>query len=236
MLYTKRMAGYLFALLAILQLAAFFIYQQTTANLEIKWLVYLVYWIRAIAEATVPILTSAAMLLLFSCGHQKILLFPILPILSRALYYLPDHYLYYIEEELTSAEAIAMAAIVTFFECAALYALTLILFLIAKSLLTKKEKGSDHDFESAPIFFLENPFIKSVFFASFAYFCLQTAIEIVRTAAYLITNAGTYTIEEILTMILSFLMHFAVLLISHAVCILYLRDAKRRYAMTADED
>ena len=64
------MAGYLFAFLSILQLAAFFLYRQATEFFDIQWLVYLVYWIRLLAEAVVPLLTAAAMLLLFSGGHQ----------------------------------------------------------------------------------------------------------------------------------------------------------------------
>ena len=237
MFQTKRMAGYLFAFLSVLQLAAFFIYRQTTENFDIQWLVYLVYWIRLLAEAVVPLLTAAAMLLLFSGGHRRILLFPILPILSRTLYYLPDHYLYYIEDQLTTMEALSMAAIVSLIECAVFYGLTILIFLIAKAVLLKadKEKRSDFDFESAPIFSLENPFIKSIFFAFFAYFCLQTAIEIVRTVSYLVSNAGTYTAEEILTLILSFVMHFVILLLSHLFAVLYLRYAKKHYIEDSED-
>ncbi len=231
MLNTKRMSGYLFALLAVVQMAAFFLYRQVTEHLEIKWLIYLVYWIRNLAEAIVPLLSAAALLLLFSKGHKRIWIFPILPILSRALYYLPDHYLYYLADKLTTAEALSMAAIVTLLECSALYGLTFLLFLVGKAVLTKSE-GTD--FEQAQIFSLENPFIKSVFFVSFAYFCLQSAIEIIRMISYLVSNAGTYTAEEIFTLILSFIMHFVILLLTHTLCILYLRYAKKHYAIRRD--
>ena len=228
MLNTKRMSGYLFAFLAVLQMAAFFLYNETTEHLEIKWLVYIVFWIRNLSEAIVPLLSAAGMLLLFAKGHKRIWLFPVLPIFSRALYYLPDHYLFYIGDKMTSMEAIAMAAIVTLLECAALYVLTFLCFLVGKAVL-KKSMGAD--FEKAKIFSLENPFVKSVFFVSFSYFCLQTAIELVRTLSYLFTNAGTYTLEEIFTLILSFIMHFAILLATHALSILYLRYAKKHYTI-----
>ena len=225
------MAGYLFAFLAVTQMAAFFLYYETAMNVKIQWIVYLVYWLRNTAEASVPLITAAAMLLLFRAGQKRLLLFPILPVLSRALYFLPDHYLYYIEDQLTTMEALSMAAIVSLIECAVLYGLTILIFLIAKTVLLKtdKEKRSGYDFESAPIFSLDNPFIKSIFFAFFAYFCLQTAIEIVRTVSYLVSNAGTYTTEEILTLILSFVMHFVILLLSHLFAVLYLRYAKKHY-------
>ena len=229
MLKTKRMSAYLFALLAVLQMAAFFLYNATTEHFEIKWLVYLVYWIRNLAEAIVPLLSAAGMLLLFVKGHKRIWLFPILPILSRVLYYLPDHYLFYIADQLTSAEAITMAAIVTLLECIALYVLTAVCYLIGKAVLRKHEGV---DFEEAKIFSLENPFIKSVFFSAFTYFCLQIAMELVRTVSYLFTNAGTYTLEEIVTLILSFIMHFAILLATHALSILYLRYAKKHYTVS----
>ena len=229
MLNTKRMSGYLFAFLAVLQMAAFFLYNETTEHLEIKWLVYIVYWIRNLSEAIVPLLSAAGMLLLFTKGHKRLALFPILPILSRALYYLPDHYLFYIEDQLTSIEAITMAGIVTLLECAALYGLTLLLFLVGKAILAQKENA---DFDDPKIFSLENPFIKSLFFVSFSYFCLQTAIELVRTVSYLLTNAGTYTLEEILTIVLSFVMHFAVLLLTHTLSVLYIRYAKKHYTVS----
>ena len=72
MYQTKRMAGYLFAFLAVIQLAAFFLYYQTTAHVKIKWLVYLVYQIRNTAQAAVPLITAAAMLLLLRAGKKRI--------------------------------------------------------------------------------------------------------------------------------------------------------------------
>ena len=238
MFYTKRMSGYLFALLAVIQMAAFFLYSQATEHLDIKWLVYLVYWIRNFAEAIVPLLAAAGMLLLARAGHKRLWLFPILPVLSRALYYLPDHYLYYISDDLNTGEAIAMSAIVTLVECAAIYGFVILLFLLAKRVYAYAEK-KDSDAkgeEDFSIFALEIPMVKSVFFIPFAYFCLQTVIEIVRTVSYLISNAGTYTLEEIFTIILSFIMHLAVLIASHALCILYLRYAKKHYVICEDEE
>ena len=48
---TKRMAGYLFALLAVVQAASFFIYYQATENIDAKWAVFPAYWLRSIADA-----------------------------------------------------------------------------------------------------------------------------------------------------------------------------------------
>lgn len=231
MYQTKRMAGYLFAFLAVIQLAAFFLYSQITANVESKWLIYLVYWIRNTAEATVPILTATAAFLLFSAGHKKVLLFPILPVLSRVLYFLPDFYLYYIADDLNTAEALAMAAIVTVIECAIIYGFVLLLYLLAKHIYTKSEKEKGED----GFFSLENPFTKSVFFICFAYFCLQMVIEIINTVSYLITNAGTYTLEEILTILLSFILHLAMLLLMQIIAVAYTRYAKAHYMEAAEE-
>ncbi len=238
MFYTKRMSGYLFALLAVIQMAAFFLYSQATEHLDIKWLVYLVYWIRSLAEAIVPLLAAAGMLLLARAGHKRLWLFPILPVLSRALYYLPDHYLYYLADDLNTGEAIAMSAIVTLVECGAIFGFVLLLYLLARRVLADAEK-KDPDAkceEDLPFFALEIPMVKSVFSISFAYFCLQIILEIVRTVSYLIANAGTYTLEEIFTIILSFIMHLAVLFASHALCVLYLRYAKKNYTIREQED
>ena len=228
MYQTKRMAGYLFAFLAVIQMASFFLYYVTTASVEIKWLVYLVYQIRNAAQAAVPLITAAAMLLLSRAGEKRVPLFPILPVLSYALYFLPDHYLYYIEESLNSGEAIAMALIVTLLECAAIWGAVLLLFLIGKRVLSASAEKEEK--EELPFFDLEAPLTKSVFFICFSYFCLQILIESVQTASYLITNAGTYTLEEILTILVSFIFHLGILLLTQAACILYLRYAKKHYA------
>lgn len=225
---TKRMAGYLFAVLAVLQMAAFFLYHEITSHVEIRWLVYLVYQIRSAALAAVPLITAAAMLLLFSAGEKRISLFPILPVLSYALYFLPDHYLFYMEQSLKSGEAIAMALIMTVLECAAIWGAVLLLFLIGKRALLSS--GSAEKKEELPFFDLEAPLTKSVFFVCFSYFCLQVVIEIVRTISYLIANAGTYTLEEILTILISFAFHLGILFLLQAACILYLRYAKKHYA------
>lgn len=235
--YTKRMSGYLFALLAVIQMAAFFLYSQVTEHLDIKWLVYLVYWIRNLAEAIVPLLAAAGMLLLARAGHKRLWLFPILPVLSRALYYLPDHYLYYLADDLNTGEAIAMSAIVTLVECGVIYGFVLLLYLLAKRVYTDAEKKFDSQSEAnLPFFALEIPMVRSAFCIPFTYFCLQIFLEILRTVSYLVTSAGTYTIEEILTIVLSFIMHLAVLLASHTLCILYLRYAKKHYTIREDEE
>ena len=234
MFYTKRMSGYLFALLAVVQMMAFFLYSQTTEHLEIKWLVYLVYWIRNLAEATVPLLAAGGMLLISLAGHKRLWLFPILPVLSRALYYLSDHYLYYIADGLDTGESIAMGALVTLLECAAIYGLVLLLYYVAKRVLLRGKESENYD-ANQKMFALDHPVVKSVFFISFAYFCLQILIEIVRTVIYLVSNAGTYSFEEIFTLILSFLMHLAVLFATHALCMLYLRYAKKHYTIPEEE-
>lgn len=225
------MCGYLFAFLAVIQMAAFFLYWQTTEHLDIKWLVYLVYWIRNLSQTMVPLLTAVALLLLFRAGHRKLWLFAILPALSPALYYLPDHYLYYLAAELDSAEALAMGGLMTLLECIGIYTFVLLLYFIAKSVFVHitKKKTEDLSEEVYPLFDLQDPMTKSVFFASFANFCLQIIIEIIRTISYLVSNSGTYTFEEILTILLSFVMHLAVLLASHAFCMLYLRYADKHY-------
>lgn len=234
MFYTKRMSGYLFALLAVVQMMAFFLYSQTTEHLEIKWLVYLVYWIRNLAEATVPLLAAAGMLLIALAGHKRLWLFPILPVLSRALYYLPDHYLYYIADGLDTGESIAMGALVTLLECAAIYGLVLLLYYVAKRIYLRRESSEDYEVNQK-MFSLDNTFIAAVFSISFVYFCLQTLVEMVRTVVYLVSNAGTYSFEEIFTLILSFLMHLAVLFATHALCMLYLRYAKKHYTIPEEE-
>ena len=221
------MAGYLFAFLAVIQMSAFFTYYQTTASVKIKWIVYLVYQVRNTAEALVPLIAAAATLLLWRAGQKKFLLFPVLPVLSRALYFLPDHYLYYLADDLSSGEAIAMAAIVTFLECAAIYGFVLLLFLIAKRILGKTEVEEGE--ETAGFFCIEIPFIKAVFSISFVYFFLQTIVEIIETADYLITNAGTYTLEEIATILASFLFHLAILFATHVISLLYIRYARKHY-------
>ena len=239
MLYSKRMCGYLFALLAVIQMAIFFLYSQTLEHINIKWIVYLVYWIRNFAEATVPLLAATGALLLYCHGHRRILLFPILPVLSRVLYFMPDYYLYYIERGLDTGESIAMSAIVTFFECAALYGFALLLFLLARWILLRyagenaREKAADETATFAPFDF-ENPASRSLFSVSFAYFCLQTIIELIRTVSYLIESAGTYTLEEILTIVFSFLFHLCALLISQLLCTGYFRYAQKRYKASAE--
>ncbi len=235
MLYTKRMAGYLFALLAAIQMAAFFLYWQVTANLNIKWIVYLVYWIRNLAQASVPLVTAVGTLLLSTMGHRRLWLFPILPVLSRALYFLPDHYLYYLAGGMNSIEAIGMGALVTLLECAVIYGFVLLLCLLARRIYSHTK--NDRNEEEAPkIFSLDNPFVKSVFSISFVYFCLQIVFETVRTVAYLISNAGTYSFEEILTMILSFVMHLGMLFATHTLCMLYVRYARKHYRIPEAEE
>ncbi len=242
MLSSKRMCGYLFALLAVTQMAAFFLYSQTLAHVDVKWIVYLVYWIRTLAEATVPLLAATGAFLLHLHGHRRVFLFPILPVLSRVLYFMPDYYLYYLERGLDSAESLAMAAIITLLECAALCVFSLLLLWLAIWLFSRRpasaseeEKTAEGESPFSP-FDLENPRAKSLFSISFAYFCLQTILEFIRTVSYLLENAGTYTLEEILTIAFSFLFHLAALFFSQLLCTVYFRYAEKRYARSAKEE
>ena len=237
MFQTKRMAGYLFALLAVVQAASFFIYYQATENIDAKWAVFPAYWLRSIADAAVPVLIAAAMLLLLRAGHKRLWLFPILPVLSLSLYYLPDHYLYYLSDGLTTLEAIGSALVVMALECTLIYLLVLLLFFIAKTVFHRLTKAKEpiKENEDYPIFDLNDPFIKSVFFIPFVYFYLQIVMEIVDTVIFIVSGSGNYTLEEILTIVFSFLMHFAVLLLTHIFAVLYIRYADRHYRK-ADED
>ena len=63
----------------------------------------------------------------------------------------------------------------------------------------------------------------------FAYFCLQIAIELINTVSYLVTNAGTYTLEEILTILLSFILHLCILMLMQVAAVAYIRYARRHY-------
>ncbi len=233
MLNSKRMCGYLFALLAVIQMAIFFLYSQTLEHIDIKWIVYLVYWIRNFAEATAPLLAATGAFLLFCRGHRRVFLFPILPVLSRILYFLPDYYLYYIEKGLDTGESLAMSAIVTFIECALLYGFSLLLLLLAvrvfrHAMKSSEEKTAEENLISSPFNF-NNSATKSIFSISFAYFCLQTVIELIRTVSYLIESAGTYTLEEILTIFFSFLFHLGFLFVSQLLCTTYFRYASKHY-------
>ena len=231
------MCGYLFAFLAIVQMAAFFLFWQVTTRLQIAWIVYLVYWIRNLAQTLVPLLTVTGMLLLKRSGHRRILLFPILPVLSYALYFLPDHYLHYLLEiGLDSTEAVAMGAIVTPIECIGLYLYMLLIYFVARYVYLRatKAKPDESSELSDPLFNLQNPMIKAVFFGSFANFCLQSCIELVRVAS-VTASIGTYTLEEILTIVISFIMYFAMLLASHVFCMLYLRYARKHYTIQEEE-
>lgn len=186
------------------------------------------YYVRYfIGEAFEFILPVVAAMVVSSAiaehGFGALWLAPIIS-LGRFLYLYPYFYLYFSEGNLLTSEAalislpISLAAVLV--DCLVVCLITFAIYLVTDTLAKKRGRCFADSVRSAtsPFDFSEE-YSVALFFAAAGIFLVNLVIEIIDTASYLLECSGSYRTEEIIYIVVSFIMIVAELLLCQFIAI-----------------
>ena len=151
-------------------------------------------------------------------------------VLARAFYILPYDYFYYLYDGYDSIDALLVGLIQTAIEFTVLSLLTLLLGELAHRML----KG-ESVYDSFGAFDFSRKAALALFAPAFAAFCYYILTELYSAIFYLVTYAGTYRVEEVIWMILSFLLPLGFLFLWQWLSVLSLRALKKSKFCKTDE-
>ncbi len=211
-------------------------------------LYYITDTLSSVLNYCIPLVSTAAAVALAGGKIKAALLYSLLFALPRFFYLLPYYYLYEIAYGYDSFESLGLSFLISaalfLLTAAHIFLLYILVRFVTKKILLKemkselppyKQKSLDknepsrmsleadekfkEELSSKGIFDLSHPLVAGIFAAAFFDFLLELLSECIDAAVYLTEYAGTYTPDEIILMVFSFIMILAKLLISHTAMI-----------------
>ncbi len=175
------------------------------------------YLINFLEALLVPL--SAMIIFLSKKTSIKSKILPcILISLLRVFYSVPYYYIYYVSDVFNSIEAILLAFLVSIFFLSFFFLQTFICILIM-NYTEKRSGGETCEREKTKLFDLENHLNFGIALSILFVFVIFFIREAIATVEYLTENASSYRSEEILTIVLSFLVLFVFSFIHYVITV-----------------
>lgn len=220
-------ATFIFSLanIAVFALYYIFSYVVTAPN---DLVVYLIHFVTNAASLLIPLSAVAVLLVKRTYVSRSSLLISAIPFaLCKILYLVPYYYMFFIYSGYDSVESLAMGAIWSIPEMLVQYLLTVLAVLGMRKIseFIGKRSGNNASPESLlaerGVLNLDNPTTFSILCISICTFVYLLVVEIINAISYFIEYAGSYRIDEILYIAVSFIYDVLMLLIVHTVmCII----------------
>ncbi len=222
----------------------------------------IIYNTTSVVEYCLPILAAVTVFALAGACVKRAILYSVLLSLPKFLYLLPYYYLYEIAYGYDSLESLGLSALISlgFIALLSLHVMLLYLLmyavskkhyqkeLIAELPIYKQKALPENDkkelnlrskqelssvISAGGILDLSVPVVAGIFAAAFLDFLYLFIIECINAVIYLVSYAGTYTVDEIILMVASFIFILIKLLISHVLAVLVKNLAVRATSQSA---
>lgn len=169
-------------------------------------------------EALFPLLAALIIFLSRDSGIKNKILPCVFISLIRLFYSVPYYYIYYVSDVFNSAEAIALAFIVSIMFVLFFFLQTFVCIMI----MNYTERRSFNNVEGrnpASVFDFDNHVNFGIVLSVLFGFIILLVRECVNTVQYLTENSGSYRTEEILTVVLSYLIIFVFSFINYLIAV-----------------
>ena len=240
---SKKSTGRTFWLLAIINLvnyACFHALYNLSTGEAAPALVEVFYYLNLVltkcSDFILPVIIASVTLLLYGrCEGRRWLISTLLLSVSVIFYSYPYYYIYHIERGFTTPEALGLSALVTLVSILTLAIHSLLLFLAAYLYVRlDKKDGSARERLAMRTVYTERLDFKRgagfmLFLISLCEMIFRVAVEIYETAVFFKNVGLTVSTEEVLTVIISYL-----LIIGLFVLCVFLCDAILRYKFKND--
>ncbi len=226
---SRRIIGITALVIAFLSFVQFLLYYIPSGyfyNIDILLLAasYLINFF----EGLFPVLAASIIFILKGDGIKNKIFPAFFLSLTRLTYSLPHYYIYYVADVFNTSESIVLSLITSALLVLRAFLQTFICILVLIA-IEKRAKKTSADRARARIFNLDdhlNLGILSCVIISFTVFFVR---ELIDTVEYLIDSKGTYRLDEILTIVIAYLL----LLIFAAVY--YLISARVKNKILSEE-
>ena len=158
-------------------------------------------------EGAFPIIAATVIFLTRDSGKRNKIAPSILISLTRLFYTVPYYYIYYVSGVYNSVEAIVIAAAVSLLFLVFFFLETFVCIYLINLAERRANKTAD-DRKRTSLFNLDDHLNFGILLSVVLIFTVNFVKEIISTTSYLISNKGTYRIDEIITIVVSFLILF----------------------------
>lgn len=215
----KRAFPYFCACALILSLMQFlFFYIPNGFFYESAALIFISSYIINFVEALLPPLAAMIIFLSREVGIKNKILPCIFVSLTRLFYSFPYYYVYYVSDVFNSAESIMLSLILSLVFVLFFFLQTFICILIMNYIEMRSNKNSS-DRKPAKLFNFEDHVNFGIVLSVLFVFVIFFIRECINTVQYLTENSGSYRTEEILTVVLSYLIIFIFSFINYIIAV-----------------
>ena len=181
-------------------------------------------------EGLFPPLVSLIIFIARGEGLKNKILPAFLLSLTRLAYTLPYYYIYYVADVFDTSESIVLSLLVSFLFIAGAFLQTFICIIILNA-IEKRANKTSIDRIKVRLFDLDDHLNFGIVLCSVISFIIFFVRECISTVEYLIDNAGSYRLDEILTIVLAYVLLVLFAFIYYTVSVL----VKNRILNTASE-
>ena len=214
----KRTFGFFavgFALLSFIQFLIYyvcvgFLYESTFLLTAMPYVINFIEGLLVPLSATVVFLTKGV-------GIKNKILPLILISLTRIAYTFPYYYIYYVSDYFNTSEALLLALLISILYVLFFFLQTFICNIVINAVLLRKNENA-HQPVKTKLFNLEDQFNFGILLCTVFIFVIFFARECVNTVSYFIEVGSGYTAEEILTIIISYVLLPLFAFIHYTIC------------------
>ena len=185
-------------------------------------------------EFLLPVGCAVVVYLVYPLGTRNKVLPSFIMAAARLLYSVPYYYIYYVSDVFDSSEAILLALLVSIlfvFYCA----LQTFICIFVISFVAKRKIANSDTNESARIFNLDDQLNFGILISVFFIFTVFFIREIITTVEYLIESAPSYRTDEILLLIISYLLIIVFAFITYVIAT-SIKNRMKKYASKEEKE
>ena len=187
-------------------------------------------YLTTMLEIIIPVLSATVIFLVFGGGVKNKILPSFFVALTRLFYSVPYYYIYYVSDVFDSSEAIILALLISIL-FVTVSALQTFICIFITSFVYHRKNSDINDIQRASIFNFDDQMNFATLICTFFIFTVFFIREIINTVEYLLESKGTYRTNEILLIILAYVLLFVFAFIAYAVGVL----VKNRMEKKANE-
>lgn len=158
-------------------------------------------------EGFFPVLSALIIFTVCGDGLKNKILPTALISLSRLTYTLPYYYIHYVADVYNTSESIVLSLLVSLVFIIAAFLQTFVCIIVL-SVIESRANKSSKDREKSKVFNLDDHLNFGTVLCVVISFVVFFVREIIHTVEYLIDNAGTYRLDEILSIVIAYLLLF----------------------------